>query len=81
MLPDLLVMGRRGEKLRLLVRLLVPPRAWLRYYYHLDDAQPIAPHYLLHPLKLTCHYLAEIGVTVWNTAFPAPRANDATTPP
>ena len=60
MLPDLMVMGRREEKLRYLLRLLVPPAAWLRHYYRLRDDQPIASHYLLHPLKLAYHYGDEV---------------------
>jgi Uncharacterised nucleotidyltransferase len=60
LLPDLLVMGRRREKLHYLLRLLLPPSAWLRYYYHLDKTQGVPLHYLLHPLKLMCHYLAEV---------------------
>lgn len=66
LLPDLLVMGRRKEKLRYLVSLLAPPPAWLRHYYRLDDAQPILIHYLLHPLKLAAYYLAELtGLEGW----------------
>ena len=57
---DLLVMGRRKEKLYYLLRLLVPPAAWLRHYYHLHPGAPVAQHYLLHPLKLCCHYVAEV---------------------
>jgi predicted nucleotidyltransferase len=60
LLPELLMMGRRREKLSFLLRLMLPPAAWLRYYYGLDQGQGLAPHYLLHPLKLMYHYLAEI---------------------
>ncbi len=60
LLPDLLVMGRRREKLAYLLRLLCPPQSWLRYYYQLDPNQPVGRHYLLHPLKLVYHYLTEI---------------------
>ena len=65
LLPDLLVMGRRGDKLRYLLRLLLPPWAWLQHYYRLDDTKKVAMHYLLHPLKLTVHYLAEVVTTVF----------------
>jgi hypothetical protein len=65
MLPDLLVMGRRAEKLCYLARLLLPPPDWLRHYYHLDEAAALAPHYLLHPLKLLCHYAAETAGALW----------------
>ena len=61
LLPDLLVMGRRREKLHYLLRLVVPPAAWLRAYYRLDERRAVGPHRLLHPLKLAMHYLAEIG--------------------
>lgn len=60
LLPDLLVMGRRKEKFYYLLRLLFPPRAWLRSYYKLDNASYLLPHYFLHPFKLVYHYLAEI---------------------
>jgi Uncharacterised nucleotidyltransferase len=60
LLPDLLVMGRRRDKLRYLRRLLLPPQAWLRYYYHITGTQNIAVYYLLHPLKLMYHYLTEL---------------------
>ncbi len=77
LLPDLLVMGRRGEKLRCLWRLLLPPPAWLRYYYQLDDNQNVAIHYLLHPLKLMYHYLDEVMVTLFGYApDPASTQND-----
>ena len=55
LIPDFLVMGRRKEKLRYLLRLLAPPREWLVYYYSLDPSQYVLIHYLLHPLKLLCH--------------------------
>jgi hypothetical protein len=63
LLPDMLVMGRRSEKLRYLLRLLAPPRDWLAYYYSLDESQPVWVHYLLHPLKLACHLVEEILTT------------------
>lgn len=59
LLPDLLVMGRRREKLHVLARLLNPPAEWLRYYYHVEPHKPLWPHYLFHPLKLIYHYLEE----------------------
>jgi predicted nucleotidyltransferase len=65
LLPDLLVMGRRGDKLRYLLRLLFPPRTWLRDYYKLGHTSRITMHYLLHPLKLTYRYLAEVVTTVF----------------
>jgi len=65
LLPDLLVMGRRGDKLRYLLRLLLPPRIWLRDYYKLSHTPRIAMHYLLHPLKLTYHYLAEVVTAIF----------------
>ena len=60
MLPDLLVMGRRVEKVRYLFRLLVPPRAWLRHYYRLEGSRGLWVHYLLHPLKLIWHLGEEV---------------------
>ena len=60
LLPDMLVMGRRREKFRCLLRLLIPPPSWLRAYYQLTDKQAVAPQYLLHPLKFLAHALAEI---------------------
>jgi hypothetical protein len=61
LIPDLLVMGRRREKTRYLLRLLAPPPAWLRTYYRLEATQPIAGHYVLHPLKLGWHIGTEIA--------------------
>lgn len=60
LLPDLLVMGRRREKLQYLRRLPVPPRDWLIHYYSLDSSASIWPHYVLHPLKLGYHLLEEM---------------------
>ena len=61
LLPDMLVMGRRPEKARALLRLLAPPAAWLRAYYRLAADRPVAPHYLLHPLKLLAHAAADVA--------------------
>jgi hypothetical protein len=60
LLPDLLVMGRRREKLHYLSRLLMPPGPWLRSYYGLAEQGVVAHHYLLHPMKLLYHVLAEV---------------------
>jgi len=60
LLPDLLVMGRRPEKLRYLLRLLIPPRDWFIYYYSLDGSTNVWVHYLLHPLRLVCHLVEEL---------------------
>jgi len=60
MLPDLLVMGRRREKIRYLLRLLAPPRDWLVDYYSLDDSASLLGPYLLHPLKLAYHLVEEL---------------------
>ncbi len=64
LVPDLLVMGRRRDKLAYLARLLVPPSHWLRRYYSLSPSSPIWPHYILHPLKLAHHYLTELATAV-----------------
>jgi len=60
LLPDLLVMGRKPEKIRYLLRLLTPPREWLTYYYSIDDSSGVWIHYLLHLLKLTYHLADEL---------------------
>jgi hypothetical protein len=60
LLPDLLVMGRTREKLQYLLRLLVPPRDWLVYYYSLGSPPSTAAHYVLHPLKLAYHIAKEL---------------------
>ncbi|RMF03779.1 MAG: hypothetical protein D6768_05050, partial [Chloroflexi bacterium] len=60
LLPDLLVMGRRREKLAILLRLFAPPATWLRYYYRVPPERATWPHYVLHPLKILTHYTAEI---------------------
>ncbi len=56
LLPNLLVMGRRREKVRYLLRLLLPARAQLQAYHGLDERRSVAVYYLLHPLKLACTY-------------------------
>ena len=71
LLPDLLVMGRRSEKLRYLLRLLAPPRDWLTYYYSLDGPTPAWTHYLLHPLKLAYHLAEEFFKTLMRGVAPA----------
>ncbi len=70
LLPDLAVMGRRKEKLGFLLRLLVPPREWLRYYYNLGQDGWIDYYYLLHPLKVAGVYIKETFLALvrrrWN---------------
>lgn len=61
LLPDLLVMGRRREKLHYLWRLLTPPRQWLVHHYALDPSPlKVWPHYLLHPLKFFFHIAIDV---------------------
>ena len=60
LVPDLLIMGNRQEKLHYIGRLLTPPRAWLVHYYALDGTHAVWPHYLLHPLKLLYHIIEEV---------------------
>lgn len=69
-LPDLLVMGRRREKLHYILRLFTPPREWLRHYYGLSDTQNVAAHYVLHPLKLGVHYLTELVTQIFRGRSP-----------
>jgi hypothetical protein len=71
LLPDLLVMGRRSEKLRYLLRLLAPPRDWLLYYYSLNRSTHVCAHYLLHPLKLAYHLANEFFKTSMRGVAPA----------
>ncbi len=59
LIPDLLIMGRRKEKIRYLLRLFYPPRDWLQHYYRLKK-YPTSIHYLLHPLKIMYHYFKEM---------------------
>ncbi|MBZ0301878.1 MAG: nucleotidyltransferase family protein [Anaerolineae bacterium] len=59
MLPDLLVMGRRRDKLRYLGRLLLPPGDWLCYHYQLSDRRWLPVYYVLHPFRILYHYLRE----------------------
>lgn len=60
LIPDLLIMGRRREKLDYLLHLIIPPKNWLKKYYNLTNERTLALHYFLHPLKLVGHYLDEI---------------------
>jgi hypothetical protein len=59
LLPDLLVIGRRLEKLWYLVRLLTPPRKWLIHHYSIDPGAYLI-HYLLHPLKFFYHIVTDV---------------------
>jgi hypothetical protein len=80
LLPDLLVMGRRKEKLYCLLRLLVPPRAWLCHYYGLLDTSWPIMHYVLHPLKLLGHYLGEL-LSLFSSRSPRECTKGANTAP
>ncbi|MHB1295242.1 MAG: nucleotidyltransferase domain-containing protein [Anaerolineae bacterium] len=64
LLPDLLVMGRRREKLHYLFRLLTPPRDWLMYYYDVRNPRLVWPHYVLNPIKLTIHIGEEVVAAI-----------------
>lgn len=64
LLPDLLVMGRRNEKLNYLLHLMAPPRDWLRFYYRLDNPHMVTFHYLLHPLRLLAIYMRETWLLI-----------------
>ncbi len=77
LIPDLLVMGRRREKLASLGYLLIPSRAWLRFYYRLDHEWQINLHYLLHPLKLLAVYLTETWVALRKGIYYEPRSEEA----
>lgn len=46
-LMNLLVMGRRKEKLHYLWRLLFPTAAWLKQRYHLPPGRSVLPYYVL----------------------------------
>jgi hypothetical protein len=80
LLPDLLVMGRRREKVGYLLRLLIPPAAWLQAYYRLDNRRAVAVHRVLHPVKLSTHYLAEIVVATVGRGGSDETLPDAGTP-
>jgi hypothetical protein len=64
LVPDLLVMGRRGDKVRYLLRFLVPPRAWLIEHYGLRRPGGVWIHYLLHPLKFLYHICRDVVLAV-----------------
>lgn len=80
LLPDLLVMGRRPEKLRCLLRLLIPPQDWLAYYYFLDSSTKVWLHYLLHPLKLIYHVSEELLGALVGTLTRKPQASPCSVP-
>jgi hypothetical protein len=60
LLPDLLVMGRRADKVRYLLRMIVPPKEWLLHYYHIDPERWTWLHRLIHPVRLALRLAAEI---------------------
>jgi len=57
---NMLVMGRRAEKLSYLLRIFFPPRAWLRHSYGLPENRWLAPYYVLRPFRLVFTALADI---------------------
>lgn len=69
LLPDMLVMGRRPEKMQYLLRLLAPPREWLIDHYSLDASGNILIHYLLHPLKFFYHIVSDVLNAVIDAAL------------
>jgi hypothetical protein len=73
LLPDLFVMGRRPEKFRYLLRLLLPPRDWLTDHYSLGPSDNILVHYLLHPLKFFYHIAADLFTAGTRTVLKALR--------
>jgi hypothetical protein len=44
---NLLVMGRRWDKLHYLFRLVFPTADWLRQRYHLPEGRSVLPYYVL----------------------------------
>lgn len=66
LIPDFLVMGRRADKVRYILRLLRPAREWMRDYYGVAEGDGLAHHYALHPLKLAWHYILSVAaLTSW----------------
>ena len=62
--PDLLVMGRRRDKIHYLWRLITPPRAWLFHHYRLDGKRWSYAHFVLHPLKFVYHSVVDVARTI-----------------
>jgi hypothetical protein len=60
LLPDLMVMGRRADKVRYLMRMVVPPKAWLLHYYGLEPSRWTWVHRLVHPFRLAYRLVAEV---------------------
>jgi hypothetical protein len=61
LLPDLLTMGRRREKIHCLLRLMAPATPWLRHYYGLSARQRTAGYRVSHPLRLLWYYVRELA--------------------
>jgi len=57
LVPNLLLMGRTWEKAAYLLRLLVPPRAWMAHYY---GRPRVGYLYLTRPLRLFFYLLREL---------------------
>lgn len=66
LIPDLLIMGRKKDKIHYLVHLIIPPSDWLEYYYHLKSKRWIFLHYLLHPIRLLLIYIRETWQALTN---------------
>jgi hypothetical protein len=69
---NLLVMGRRAEKLRYVLHLLFPPPQWLRHAYGLPPNRILAPYYLLRPFRLAFHTLGDIILAIFSRLKPRP---------
>lgn len=69
-LLNLLVMGRRAEKLRYLLRMVFPPAEWLRHAYGLPPKRLLAPYYLLRPLRLVWHTLQDLFAHLFRRPSP-----------
>ena len=57
---NILVMGRRSEKLYYLLRLLCPSPPWMRQKYGLSPNEALAPYYLMRPLSMAFTALVDV---------------------
>jgi hypothetical protein len=68
LVSNMILSGRRWEKLLYLLRLLVPSSAWLAYYYQTADPATLRKRRLVHAPKLLAIALGELGSAVVRAA-------------
>jgi putative nucleotidyltransferase-like protein len=64
LLSNMVLSGRRIEKLMYLVRLLVPSNSWLAYYYGTTDKRALISRRVVHAPKILARMLGQCGMAI-----------------